>query len=167
MVLRQLPVLIFAALALWLLGDLAAAWPHLPERVATHFSADGAPNGWSTPLGFLAPVIAILVLCTALFLIAGWFDRLPDRMINIPNKDYWLAPERRAETFAALRDWLRWFLLAPMAFLVILFTRVLDANVAEPPRLTLHVFPMLGVLFVAVALLLMWPYWRFGKPPAA
>ena len=167
MFLRQLPLLIFAALTLWLLGDLAAAWPRLPDHIATHFGADGTPNGWSTRAGFLAPVIAILLLCGGLFLVAGWFDRLPDRLINLPNKDYWLAPQRRADTFAALRDWLRWFLLAPMAFLVFIFTRVLDVNLAAEPRLTVHIFAMLGLLFVAVAVLLIWPYWRFGKPPAA
>jgi uncharacterized membrane protein len=167
MFLRQLPLLIFAALSLWLLGNLAADWSQLPDHIATHFNADGSPNGWSTRAGFLAPVIAILVLCGGLFLVAGWFDRLPDRLINLPNKDYWLAPQRRADTFAALSDWLRWFLLAPMAFLVFIFTRVLNANLAAEPRLEGHVFAMLGVMFVAIAVLLVWPYWRFGKPPAA
>jgi uncharacterized membrane protein len=167
MVLRQLPLLIFAALVLWLLGNLAADWSRLPDHIATHFAADGTPNGWSTRTGFLMPVIAILVLCGGLFFVAGLFDRIPDRLINLPNKDYWLAPQRRADTFAALRDWLRWFLLAPMAFLVFLFTRVLNANLTAEPRLEMNLLALLGPMFVAVAALLIWPYWRFGKPPAA
>jgi uncharacterized membrane protein len=167
MALRQLPLLIFAALSLWLLGDLAADWSRLPDPIATHFTTGGTPNGWTTRAVFLAQVIVMLALFGGLFVLAGWFERLPNDLINLPNKDHWLAPQRRAATYAELRDWLRWFLLAPMAFLVFIFTRMLNANLAPKPHLAVHAFVMLAVLFLVIAVLFVWPYWRFGKPPAA
>ena len=35
------------------------AYPHLPERVATHWGLDGEPDGWSSPLGavLFAPLL--------------------------------------------------------------------------------------------------------------
>ncbi len=45
---RHAPLVLFAALALFIAGDLFFVWPSLPERVAAHFNAAGDPNGWST-----------------------------------------------------------------------------------------------------------------------
>ena len=54
---------------------------------------------WPAPLGiaavaFLAPKLVAM---------------LPPAMINLPNKDYWLAPERRAETVQYLEAAFAWF----------------------------------------------------------
>jgi uncharacterized membrane protein len=39
------------------------AWPQLPERVATHWGANGQPNGWSSPgfAAFLMPGMMVLM----------------------------------------------------------------------------------------------------------
>lgn len=43
-----------------LLIKLAAAWPRLPDRVATHFGANLQPNGWGSK-GALAAMILVAV----------------------------------------------------------------------------------------------------------
>ena len=44
----------------------------------------------------------VLVVVTACFaILPAVIEGLPPRMVNLPNKDYWLAPERRAATDGA------------------------------------------------------------------
>ena len=93
--------LFFAILAAGLL-QLVHDFPLLPERVASHFGASGAANGWMTKSQFLMTYAAILL--PALFLEFGCSAALPrrrKRSCNLPNKEYWLSPERRAGTFAS------------------------------------------------------------------
>jgi len=40
---------IWSALVLGAVADLAVHYPRLPEKVATHFNESGRPDGWSTP----------------------------------------------------------------------------------------------------------------------
>jgi serine/threonine-protein kinase len=159
-----MPLLVFAALAGWLLVDIAILWPSLPERLATHFGFSGEPNGWSTPAQFVRSTTTLLAVFGVLFVSAGWLERMPDRLINLPNKHYWLAPERRSATMATVRDWLRWFLVLLLTFLAVTITAVLRANLSGAPRL--YVDPMFAVPALLVPLLAMigWLYWRFRTP---
>jgi uncharacterized membrane protein len=82
---------------------LIATSAELPARCATHFNAAGEPNGWMTRGGYLhficgmAAVIPLFMIVVSF--VAGRFGRL-----NIPHREYWLAPNRRATTVAiALR----------------------------------------------------------------
>lgn len=81
------------------LGQHAWYWPQLPDRVATHFGIDGQPNDW------MSRTSSTLMLCgiqlgLPLFLagVMSLANRLPDSMINIPHREYWLHPDRRAAT---------------------------------------------------------------------
>jgi uncharacterized membrane protein len=94
-------------------------YPLLPDRVASHFDAHGRPNGWSgkTMLFSLyaCVVILIVLISTATRLL---FRRLPVSLINLPNRDYWLAPERRAESMAVLSRYMSGFWSATLIFLM-------------------------------------------------
>jgi len=160
---RHVPILLLVALLLWMGAELALVWPSLPPRIATHFNAAGHPNGWSTPGQLVLSMASLFAIFGALFVAAGWLEWLPDALVNIPNKDYWFAPERRAASFAAVRDWLRWGLLAPLAFLVFDLTATLDANLGPRPHLQMNVW-WLGGMLAFTAVMIAWPFWRFHTP---
>ncbi len=87
------------ALLFWLWGRLAWVYPELPARIPSHFGASGRADGWMSPQAFVlfnavvpALVLAVLLGCGLLV------GRLPARWINVPHRDYWLAPERIAAT---------------------------------------------------------------------
>jgi len=84
-------------------AHLAASSSHLPERVATHFDARGRPDGWMSRTEHLR-FMAWFGLAFPLFVpvIVYVIRFLPDRLLNLPNRDYWLAPGRRTETMAYL-----------------------------------------------------------------
>ncbi len=98
----------FAGIVLVLLAlDFAVAmttsYRSLPVRLATHFAADGHPNGWMTRsgyAGFLLLIGGVMPACIAgLFYLLRFF---PASAFNLPHRDYWLSPEHRAATFQEL-----------------------------------------------------------------
>ena len=138
--------------------------PALPASVASHFDAAGAPTAWMPArvftLGY-AGVVAFLVaaLSAAGARVAG----ADDAGLNLPNKAYWLAPERRAETLAWVGGFLDLFGAWTFALLFDVFRQVVRFNAGLAPRLehpeaSLAVF-MAGSLGGVIALSV-----RFRRP---
>jgi uncharacterized membrane protein len=91
----------------------------LPDVVPSHFDAEGNPDGEITKSAYYL-LIGLVHAITAFgfpLLILG-MKRMPVSLINIPNKDYWLAPERRDQTLQVSNA---------MLLLVGIFTMVLIA----------------------------------------
>lgn len=125
-----LAVLAAAALFIWLSGS------SLPPVVASHFVAGGAADGFMPRDAYLRLMLAVAVglpLVQAV-LIGGITRLLPERLINLPNGDYWLAPERRRQTLDYLGDQGNYFALLLCAFLSFVHWLVMRANALQPPR---------------------------------
>src|SRR5690349_6137471 len=92
---------------LCIVGYLIYVWqssPHLPDKVASHFGMDGKPNGWMLRSDYVLYMGAAGVgLPLFILAIYSLLSIIPKQLINVPNRDYWFAPERRAETAAWLR----------------------------------------------------------------
>src|SRR5436305_13166641 len=82
-------------------GSLIYAAGELPERVATHFDFRGEANGWMSKEADLL-LMAALGVGLPLFLIGICYATrfFPARLVNLPHREYWLAPGRRRETAA-------------------------------------------------------------------
>jgi hypothetical protein len=89
----------------------------LPDRIPTHFGADGQPNGWGPPsLLWLLPVIAgaLYLFITALALLPVRFN-LPIQVTDL-NRSRIEALTRQMIAFlkvylACLFTWLQWFII--------------------------------------------------------
>ncbi len=164
----SLIVTLFFAGALVGLGvETAAIWPSLPARVATHFDWSGAPNGWAPRPVLLSVMAGVCLMEILLFATLGGV-RLSDRRINLPNKAYWLAPERREATIDAIRLWIRAFVTVMTAFTSIVFIMAMRANVdPAQPRLSTLVPWMTASVLVITLTMLGWLYRRFHAPPDA
>jgi serine/threonine-protein kinase len=110
--------------------------PWLPERVATHFGSSGTPDGWmSRPAcaAFTLETAALTAwICAGSTYLARFFS---DSAINIPNRAYWLAPERRRETHDKLFSLGLWIACLTTALFLALHVLVVRANRADPVRL--------------------------------
>ena len=79
-------------------------YPQLPGVVASHFDGAGAPNDWSNRNTFFAIYLIMIAMLMVVFdLIPKWSGNRGKIRMNIPNRDYWLAPERSAETLTWFR----------------------------------------------------------------
>jgi hypothetical protein len=150
---RLAPALLVVALVVAgvVIGSTSSA---LPGTVASHFGAGGLPNGAMSREGYVAIMIAVAVGLPLLVLgFTAWLPRISPRTINIPNRDYWLAPERRATTFAYLTAHACWMGIALAAFVTALHLIIINANSASPPRLPTAEFVPLLVVFVTFVVL--------------
>jgi hypothetical protein len=93
--------------------------------------------------------------------------RLPVSMINLPNKEYWLAPARAQESLRDFENRFNLFGLAVIAFQTAVLQLVYQANLNPQPRLpTASFVSLMGAFFVALIIFLIGIFRRFGKPPA-
>ena len=132
-----LPLLVLAAAMLGFVADVLLTANQLPVRLATHFGADGHANGWMTRdghvrfmlgIGWGVPLFILLVIAIV--------SRLGGAGLNIPNRQYWLAPERRAQTLALVQRQMVWFACLLVLFFVMIHHLILRANAHTPAMLS-------------------------------
>ena len=122
-----------------------------PETVASHFDAAGVPNGYMPRSLYVRVLLAITILLpAALVLTSGSNLSSPGARINLPNRDYWLAPERREETIGAVSDLVTWIAMFLVGFLVYTHALVIRAHESVPVRLPAK--PMIAGLCAFVVL---------------
>jgi uncharacterized membrane protein len=138
----------------------------LPGRVASHFGPDGQPNGWMARDTHTMTQIGITLLIALIFFaLASFLPRLPERFINLPHRDYWLAPKRRAETFAWLSGMLLWIGAVLQVFLGWVFREVWQANLTPTPALKMNALWLQVSLAIIVMGLIVTLLSRFRQSP--
>jgi uncharacterized membrane protein len=122
-------------------------YPRLPERMASHFDAAGRANGFLPKPAFFILYAGVLALLSVVFLLTPMLiARLPSGMINLPNRDYWLAPERRVLALAKVQAFSVGFGNAMLLFLLLVFRDVMRANLLEVPELSMRIWVFLVLL---------------------
>lgn len=114
-----LPKLIYVLLAAVGLLYFSFLYPQLPDPMASHFNANGAATAWMPKSGFFLLILVVtLASGVPIFVVPLSMAKLSNDKINLPNKEYWLAPERHAETIRYLGMKMGWFGCALLAFLL-------------------------------------------------
>jgi uncharacterized membrane protein len=108
----------------------------LPDRVAIHFGSGGVPDGWASKQTntLLMLGVHILVFC-ALYFSPRLICAVPSKWGSLPNRDFWLSPQRRH--LAAEKLTLLVWQFGTAVFLFMLFACLLTirANRSDPVRL--------------------------------
>lgn len=139
--------MMFLALVVATLAQMAWYYPRLPVRMASHFDAAGQVNAFMPKDAFFVIHMTVVGLMTLAFLVVpALIVRLPPGMINLPNKDYWLAPERRARTAERLQSFLIGFGNAMLLFLLLVFREVMRTNLLPNPHLSPRIWVLLILL---------------------
>ena len=128
----RLPIALLVTMLTAAIVRVASVWSRLPPVMASHFDGQGRPNGFMSRgafFGFLALVeigVPLLLVVTPVLV-----RRLPPELVNLPNREHWLAPERREEAFARLGGWARWFAVLTAAFMWLVLELTVRANLAR------------------------------------
>jgi len=138
----------------------------LPTLVASHFGASGAANGFMPRTTYVSLMLLItLGVPLLLAILPGVAIRMPGARINLPHRDYWLAPERADKTVDRLSGYMTCHAIAVGVFLCYAQGLVVRANGQGSPHLSsaAMVAGLLVLLtFVAGSLIHMWR--SFAKP---
>ena len=144
---------------------MAFYYPQMPDTLASHFNISGKADSWAgkdlfflTYAGVVA-VIAILFLGSRVIM-----AKVPAALISLPNKKYWLAPERKLETRSYISVQMTWFGCVSLAFLIGCMHLVIRVNLTG----TNDIAP--GIWLLTAAYLTFTLFWavrfvrRFMKP---
>jgi uncharacterized membrane protein len=74
-------------------------WFITPDLMASHFNIGGSPDAYVPKLRFFAyqaQTVLVVIAASAVIQILPLI--LPVQWINMRNREYWLSPERRADT---------------------------------------------------------------------
>jgi uncharacterized membrane protein len=138
----------------------------LPARVASHFNSAGLANGYMPRDDYLVMMLVLMIapaLVIILFNVA--LPRIAPRLVRIPAREYWLAAESRAATYATITA--SGFAIASMvtAFMIAMHLLVVEANHRVPPRLDSGIVWVLIAVLVAAALGWQFLQRRRFRPP--
>jgi len=132
--------------------QIAYYYPRLPALVASHFDVSGMPNRYEPKATFLVLYVGVLVgLAVVYVVIPRLMLALPVEYINLPNKAYWLAPERREATVAFFMDRFTIFGAVTLALIVLVFQLGFTANLSTqtfPSAMGLWLLGAYGVFAV-------------------
>lgn len=131
----RVPRMLYSLLILVCFLMMAYYYPQMPRRMASHFAADGRANGWQSREAFFVLMILVsassAVVC---FLAPRQIAAKANARINLPNRDYWLAPERREETMRFIAATMAWFGCGILFVLISGTFLALQANLAPDHR---------------------------------
>jgi uncharacterized membrane protein len=140
-------------------------YPILPDVVASHFDHQGNADGTMAKTAFfvLFGLLQLLFLL-GMPLLAKVLPKFPNSMVNCPNKEYWLAPERRDQTmnfnaqFLVATGWLTSWLFIGCFHLSSLVS--LEKRATIEPEFIWMMAAYLIALFTGVA----WMFVKFRLP---
>jgi len=156
---------IFLALTALVVLQVIVYYPRMPAVVASHFDGLGAPNGWSSKEVFFGLYLAIVLMMYGGFeLMPKWIQSRPGTSMKIPNREYWLAPERRDATWAFFRR--QMMLMGNLHLMLAIFAVQLAilANFEQQPRLHPAIGWALAIYFIVFTAWLIHFFWHFKKP---
>ena len=128
-------------------------WQRLPQRVAGHFNGSGLPDGWmGRDANFFLSAGLIVGMTAGFYLLGVMMRRIPPRWINLPNKDYWFAPDREEQTRNHLTGWAWTFGTLLNIFLLFVFHMVYLANRSDPVAIDSTAMIVGLIVYLAVSL---------------
>lgn len=161
-----IPALVFALLIIGNVVFLGCTVTLLPQRMATHFDANGQPNGWMNrfaavlfqgAVGLILPLIIAAAFCAIKFV-------APERL-KVPHRDFWFATGRRTETCTYLSRQGLWLASLMVALQSMVWYELIVSNSTKIPQLSsLEFLTILGVFGLAMIAWVLRLFHHFAKP---
>ncbi len=163
---RTLSRSLFIAIMVGGLGYVAATSNTLPSLVASHFGANGHANGFLSRVNYVAFMLIFVTGFPSLVVtVMSSVYRSSRERMNLPNSDYWLAPQRLDATVDFLVAHAQWLGALLVVFICLVHRLVLQANAFFPAQLpdsilATGIVPLMAMIGLWVAALM----WRLRRP---
>jgi hypothetical protein len=149
---NNISMIVFIFVELFVVTYILSTTGALPENIASHFNGAGLPNGFMSQKGYL---IFMLVFAVGIpsFVIGSMSIvlRKAQSKINIPNRDFWLAPERRQKTILFINNHISWLGSFIALFIAYVHWLLIKANSTQPVQLSNELlFIGMGVFLVVI-----------------
>ncbi len=156
---------IFALLVLISIALPLYFYPQLPARTASHFNLHGQVDGWNTRTTFVGFQIGISLFLTLTTLGIIWLIKhASSELINIPNKQYWLTPERKQYAYGIIELYLLWMMNLTFFLLLVVFYLVTLFNLKRFVLSPWSFFVPIGLYTIGIGVLLFKMFRAFKIP---
>ena len=143
-------LLLFAALLVVTTFLAISSFGGLPERMAVHFDTNGAADGWMGRDSYRLVILVGLVGLPSLLVWAmAGLPRHTKGSGQVPNNEYWFAPERRQATESYLLSHACWLGCMTVAIVYGMHVLILRANAMSPPHLATDRFVLMLLIYLA------------------
>lgn len=157
---RHYPIIALAVLSLAAVGQNFWYWTQLPDRVATHFGINGQPDSWMYRTSATLLMLGVQLGLPWLLVSVGRLIRImPASLINIPNREYWFAPERGELSLAFVQHFLVVVGITTSLFMMAVNHLTFVAN-TRGESLNLQAFGIVFALYLFGIVLLISALWR-------
>lgn len=163
---KLIPFYIFVFIIATAISQAVFYYPVLPDPLATHFGSGGQANGWMSKDGFFVVEAVLFLIMIFSFIVMPWlFEKNKvSAGINVPNKEYWLAPERIDYFYKYFRVSFLWFGVATLILLAGVMQLTFEANLQPVPVLNNTKFIILFGGYMTFVIIWMISFYRkFGK----
>lgn len=125
----------------------------LTPIVAIHFNLAGEPDGWASKWTNAALFAGLFLFINILYGGLPWLLRkIPVAFINIPNREYWFAPERKEESLARVGAFLSELAVFTNIFFIGIELILFYANRMNKPAPSIAFFSLLAGILVFIIL---------------
>lgn len=136
----------------------------LPDLVASHFNGSGEADGWTSKSSLMITYYSVVSIMISIFvIIVVLINKIPDNMINLPNKSYWLEKSRREESIESIRNYLSWIGIVSILFMVFVFSEIYSANIKRTYNIGDSVWIYLVILLISIIFIIIKISLRFNK----
>jgi len=148
-------IALFSLLSALMAGNAIYHYLILPQRVATHFGFSGEPDAWG-------PKTVVFLWYLIISAVLAWLFVAVNRALkpgnltwlNIPDKNYWLAPERIYATLKYVRSGMLLFGSGTLLFMLVFFNQSFQVSLGNSSKLdhpltTLVAYLLFCVLWIA------------------
>ncbi len=126
---RSLPLGLSTAVILALGVRFLTVFERLPNVVGSHFNFSGEADSFQDKATFVSVSLALHVALLLMFAyMPALLRRTPKSFINLPRRDYWLAPERAEESFTRMTPFLDWLGVTTLTFTAAVTELAVRAN---------------------------------------
>lgn len=148
-----IPVIVLLMLYFCFICCVILSDAQLPDRIATHFDFNRQPDGWASRSSYMLFIISFGTGLTFFIVFIGYVLRFaPNELFSLSNREYWLAPERRAETMAYIFRQVLWFSCWLVCFVIGMHFSTIDANNQVPVLLPgWEIYGLLAIFLVGTS----------------
>jgi uncharacterized membrane protein len=146
-------------------GMCAYFYPQLPATMASHFDGEGQPDNFSSKQGYFILMSTVAFFAAVVpYLVTALIGGLSLSWLNVPNKEYWMAAERRQQTLKMIQGRFEFFAVAQLALLAAINLLVIRANLEQAPLSGAS----LGIILAFVVFAILWSigFYRMFQIPA-
>ncbi|MEL7498173.1 MAG: DUF1648 domain-containing protein [Planctomycetota bacterium] len=163
--LRIFNLLLLIAAAALCVSQFMVWYPQLPEVLPSHFDQMGEVDGTMKK----GPYFLLMGSMQTLFLLGfpllgKLLGRLPESMINIPNKEYWLDESRKAESLDSMFQLLVLFAWLTSLLLTTLVQISSWVAIGQIQNIQNYFLVALGVYLAVTVAVLVWIILKFRMP---